>query len=64
MDEADDSTVSEVSVMSAQVRIRGRVENTMLGKGVEVTVTRTETIDRLIDGGWVEVIEHDDAHRD
>lgn len=50
--------------MSAQVRIRGRVETTMLGKGVEVIVTRTETIDRLIDGGWVEVIEHDDAHRD
>lgn len=50
--------------MANDVTIRGRIENTLIAKGVQMTVSRTETIDRLIKGGFVEVIDHANTDRD
>lgn len=42
--------------MPETITIRGRVATTSLRRGETVTVERTEQVDRLIAGGFVEVI--------
>lgn len=45
----------------SQVTIRGRIASTALPAGEVVTVERTDRIDRLVAGGFVEVLHsHDD----
>ena len=42
--------------MPENITIRGRIATTSLARGAVATVERTATIDRLIAGGFVEVV--------
>lgn len=45
---------------STRVTVRARVANTYLPWGVDVEVNRTDVIEALLKGGWIEVVDDDD----